>query len=98
MQDVREIDLDAFFKRRMEHQARNPSLRRSSRRPRRTYEMGCASRDLADTMCGVPATVRNLGSHLLAAWRPYDPFDGPDGRGQNCQTKNPARATLHLLK
>ena len=60
--------------------------------------MGCASRDLADTMCGVPATVRNLGSHLLAAWRPYDPFDGPDGRGQNCQTKNPARATLHLLK
>jgi hypothetical protein len=53
--------------------ARNPPLRRSSRLPRRTYEKdrlrlkGFGRHYVR----GVPASVRNLGSHSLAAWRPY---------------------------
>jgi hypothetical protein len=56
----------------MEHHARNfPLGDLLGGRGGHMRKVGCASRGLADTMCGVPAPVRNLGSHPLAAWRPY---------------------------
>jgi hypothetical protein len=55
----------------MEHHARNPPLRRSSRRPRRTYEKDrLRFKGVADTLCA--RCQRQSGTWVLTRWpRPH---------------------------